>query len=104
MALRAGPAGVAVAAVHGCHIAQIDRMLERCAFRGYNRRIPFTLTQHGVASVAFFGNNLALGADMLAIMAAKTSRKIVMPDVVVVSSPVQLHLWKCGRTVEPLEF
>ena len=102
--LRAGPAGVAVAAVHGCHVAQIDRMLERCAFRGYKRGIPFTLTQHGVASIAFFGNDLALGADMLAVMAAKTSRKIEMTDVVVVSSPVQFHLWKGGRTVDPLEF
>jgi len=44
LVLGAGPAGVAVAAVHGCHVAQIDRMLERCALRGYNRGIPFTLT------------------------------------------------------------
>ena len=100
--LRAHPAGVAVTAGDGGEIAQIHGVLERHTLGKDRLVVPFLLTEHGMAGVAVLADDFAICTLVVAIVAAKTSGKVEVPDVVVVRAPIELHLRECGVLVEPL--
>jgi len=55
-----------------------------------------------MAQVTFFRNHLAVGADVLSIVATKTSAEIEMTNIIRVSLPVHLHFRKRGPLVNLL--
>ena len=89
---------MAVGAVDLREIADIHGMLKR----GWERRGG--LRHHGVTLVAVFADHASVSADVLAVMAAKTSRIVVVADIVGMCQPVQLHIRKSGAAVELLNF
>lgn len=99
------PAGVAVATRHRLQIADIHGMNEsRCGSAGNNRLVGFGLRQYGVACVATLGNDLAVGAYMLSVVAAETSGKVIMANIIGVRAPIDLHVGKDAGGVNVLDF
>ena len=78
-------------------------MLEGYSFRGQRSRDSFLLAKDGVAGTAFLGYDLALGAYMLAVVATETTRKVEMPNVVIVSAPIELHLGESRAAINALQ-
>src|SRR5579864_252760 len=92
---------MAIRAAYLGQISQIDWVLESGqSCRGQARR-AFGLRHQGVALVAILADNSAVGADMLAVMATEATVVVVMPKVVGMRLPVQLHLGE-GRAFEDL--
>ena len=100
--LRADSAGVAVGAVDLRKISEIHRVLEgRHRICGDAGR-AFGLRHQGMALVAVFADHLAIGADVLSVVAAETSDGIVVSQVVGVGLPVQLHFRERGAAEDLL--
>src|SRR5436853_6052400 len=79
-------------------------MLESHAL-GRNRRcIALLLAQDRVAGVTIFPDDLAIRTNVLAVVTAEATQKIKVTDVVVVSFPVQPHLWEGGAAINALQF
>src|SRR5689334_3143175 len=102
--LRAYPAGVTVTAGDGCHITQVQRMLEGHALGGERLILAFLLAEYGMAGVAVFLDDLAIRAFVAAVMTAEAPGEIEVPDVVVVGAPINFHLGKTGVLVDTLQF
>jgi len=79
---------VAVAAIHCGHVAEIDRVLE--VETGQRRDVHgvFLLFENRVADGAILPDRLALGADMIAVVAAETAAGVKVPDVIRVGPPI----------------
>src|SRR5579864_8615754 len=75
-------------------ISQIDWMLEGRLGGGGKAGRPVRLGHECVALVAVLADDLAVGADVLAVMAAKAAVVVVVPQIVGMCLPVQLHLGK----------
>src|ERR1700686_3604283 len=99
--LRPDAPGIAICAAYLSQISQIDWMLEcgQCS-RGQAGR-AFGLGHEGVALVAILADDSAVGADVLAVMAAEATVVVVVPEVVGMRLPVQLHFGE-GGTFEDL--
>src|SRR5512142_1919667 len=102
--LRPATAGVAIAAAYGRQVTEIYGVLEGHAFRIQRSGDSFLLAQDRVAGIAFLGNDLALGAHVLAIMTTETTGEVEVADVVVMGFPVQLHLGKSRAAIDALQF
>src|ERR671922_23873 len=79
-------------------------MFESHAFGRDRGSSAFLFAQDCMASITILADDLAIGADVLAVVTAETTQKIKVADVVVVSLPVQLHLRKSGAAINALQF
>ena len=85
-----------VAAVAGCThiiaaITEVDGVLELAV--GNRDGFVFERLGHGrVTYGAVVADDLARGAEMLAVVAAETPLSVEVPDVVSVGTPIGLHL------------
>src|SRR5689334_23373726 len=101
--LGADAAGVAVAAVGGADVAQIHRVLERNSFNGRGLGAAFLLGENGVADGAILADDFAVGAHVLAVVAAEAPGKVEVANVVGVSLPVNLHFGEGRGAIDALQ-
>src|SRR5512141_2597438 len=90
--LRANSTGVAIRAVDLRQVSDVDRVLELRQVCGGDAGCTFRFRQHRVALITVAANDAAVGADVLAIMTAETSRRVEVAEIVGMRLPVQLHL------------
>ena len=83
--------------------AQINRVLKWSGLNILLRRRRRVI-DHCVADVAVIANDFAGVADVLAIVAAEAAGGIKMADVVWMSLPISLHLWKEVSLKDSLNF
>jgi len=76
-------------------------MLERRCRGGRGDR-ALSFRHYGVTLVAIFADYAAVGADVLAVMAAEASRVIVVPKIVGMRLPVQLHVRESCAAIDLL--
>ena len=102
--LRTHAARVAVGAVHLRQIADIDGVLEGWDSVCSEATCAAAFREHRMALVAFPADDFAVGADMLAVVAAEASVEIEVSEIVGMCLPVQLHLRECGALEDLLHF
>ena len=83
--------------------AELNRMLERSSLH-VCRSGAGRVVDHSMANVAVVPDNFAGATHVLAVMAAKASRRIKVADVVRMSLPVNLHLGKEISLIDTLDF
>src|ERR1700733_1396274 len=82
-------------------VAKVDGVLE-CAVFCSDRLSAKCLIDRRVASAAFVSDDLPVGAEVLAVMAAKTALRVIVADVISRRLPICLHLGKEIGLIEPL--
>src|SRR6516162_2610446 len=79
-------------------------MLERLRLHLREMRGAFFLIKQGMTRIAVLADHAAVFADMVAIVAAETSREIHVSDVVGMRLPVDLHRGEERRSEYSLDF
>src|ERR1019366_2034634 len=102
--LRPDASAVAIGAVHGGQIAEVNRVLENLGWQRGDLRPTFLLIHHRMAGVAIFADDFAILADVIAIVAAEAALIIEMANVVGMGLPVYLHGGKERGAVDALQF
>ena len=81
--------GMTIAAVHLGQIPNVHRMFEGNSFFVTNQRCAaLELRLHRVARIAVFADHLAIGADVLSIVAPEAAQSVEVTDIVGVRAPV----------------
>ena len=95
---------MAVAAVHLGHVAQVNGVLEADLLHRRHAQPALFLAEHAVAGLAVLGDDLAVGADVLPVVAAEAAVEVEVADVVGMRAPVELHFGEERELVDALDF
>ena len=102
--LWADAAGMTIRTPYLGQISQIDWMLESRLCGGGKAGRAVSLGHERVALVAVLADDLAVGGNVLAVMATEASVVIVVPKVVGMGLPVQFHFGECRAAIDCLHF
>jgi len=94
---------VAIGAGHCCQIANVNRVLEGLDWQKLRSayRFPAALVRYGTSCSLCC--DLAVFADMVAIVAAEAAGKIEMPNIVGMVLPVHFHVGEESGAIDALE-
>src|SRR5579859_5157737 len=95
-----------VGTTHLGQISDVDRVLEgrNCGWGCGGSFCAFCLRHDSVALGAVFADYLAVGAGVLAVVAAEASVVVVVAEIVGMRLPVQLHFGERGAPENILDF
>lgn len=80
-------------------------MFEGNSFFVTNQRCAaLELRLHRVARIAVFADHLAIGADVLSIVAPEAAQSVEVTDIVGVRAPVSFHVRKKRGLIDVLKF
>src|SRR5664279_1467346 len=101
--LRSDAPGMAVSTIDAREVANIHRMFERLRLHLRQMRCTLLLIEQRVARVAVLADDLAVLADVVAIVTAETAWIEHVPDIVGMGLPIHFHVWEEGGFVDALQ-
>src|ERR1019366_134458 len=95
--------GMTITAGDCLQVSDVDRMPETNA-SGIRCRSGLSFRQYRMAGVTALRNHFAIRTDMLSVVAAEATSKVVMSEVVRMGAPIDLHVRKYRRFVDASHF